>query len=48
VDAAKENAGGSVQPFGKFSKVGSVNACMKRKQKPVATLEKKKKLACDR
>jgi hypothetical protein len=28
----KENVRGSVQPFGKFSKVGSVNACIKRKQ----------------
>jgi hypothetical protein len=40
----KEKAGGSVQPFGKFSKVGNVNACMKRKQKPVTTLEKKTKV----
>jgi hypothetical protein len=44
VDAAKKNAGSSVQPFGKFSKDGSVIACMKRKQKPVATLGKKTKV----
>jgi hypothetical protein len=40
----KEKAGNSVQPFGKFSKDGSVIACMKRKQKPVATLGKKTKV----
>jgi hypothetical protein len=40
----KEKAEGSVQPFGKFSKVGSLSACMKRKQKPVATLGKKTKV----
>jgi hypothetical protein len=40
----QKNAGSSVQPFGKFSKDGSVIACMKRKQKPVATLGKKIKV----
>jgi hypothetical protein len=35
---------GEREPFGKFSKDGSVIACMKRKQKPVATLGKKTKV----
>jgi hypothetical protein len=44
----KEKAGGSVQPFGKFSKVGSVNACMKRKQNQWQLWKRKQKWACDR
>jgi hypothetical protein len=40
----KEKAGGSGRWFGKFSKVGQVNACMRRKTKLVATLEKKTKV----
>jgi hypothetical protein len=35
---------GSGRRFGKFSKVGQVNACMRRKTKLVATLEKKTKV----
>jgi hypothetical protein len=49
-DWKKENkscwnlCGGERERFGKFSKDGSVIACMKRKQKPVATLGKKTKV----
>jgi hypothetical protein len=35
---------GEREPFGKFSKDDSVITCMKRKQKPVATLGKKTKV----
>jgi hypothetical protein len=34
---------GEREPFGKFSKDGSVIACMKRKQKPVANFGKENK-----
>jgi hypothetical protein len=41
--SCKEIAGGSGRRFGKFSKVGQVNACMRRKNKTSGNFGKENK-----